>query len=133
MHIYMCAYACMCACIDVCLCIHMIVHVLYVLTYVYILCIFSILSLEGVVTRSTAALWRDNLTNYGHQMLMNEQQIDELKDGLEFGKALRLPSHLAFSTVQIHDVINKSPVQHFNRLRLAVITLQMFVHDLLSV
>lgn len=77
---------------------------------------------RAIVTRSATHLWRDYLTNYGYQMLMNEEQIDDLKSGLEFGKTLRLPLHLTFSTTQIQDVIHKNPVQCFSCLRLAFIT-----------
>ena len=75
---------------------------------------------RGVITRSTASLWTQYLTNMSHQLSMNEQQIDELKFGLEFGKAIELPPEVFFSTTQICDMlISKNSVRYFSHLKLA--------------
>ena len=72
--------------------------------------------------RNSASLWRMHLTNYGHQVSMDERQVDDLKAGLEFGKALGLPLDLTFSAAQMSDLlICKSTVRYFEYLRLAVI------------
>ena len=85
--------------------------------------VLKIRSEQGVGTQSTTSLWQDYLTSYGNQLLMDEHQIGELKAGLEFGKALRLPSELAFSTVQMCDLlICRKTVLSFEYLRLVSIT-----------
>ena len=101
---------------------------MYVLTYTCVLPSVSVAlkirSKRGVVTRSTISMWRDYLTNYGHQVLMKESQIDELKSGLEFGKAIRLPPDLTFSAVHMCDLlIFRNTVRYFEYLRLVSTTL----------
>ena len=67
-------------------------------------------------------MWQKYLTSYGHKVLINEHQIDELKSGLEFGKALELPSDLTFSAAQMCDLlIYKNTVCYFEYLRLAAV------------
>ena len=52
--------------------------------------------------------------------MINEGQIDELKFGLEFGKAIELPPDVFFSTPQICDVlIGRLSVRYFSHLKLA--------------
>ena len=70
------------------------------------------------VTRSTCQLWRDYLTSRCHQLTMNEAQIDDLKRGLKFGKAIKLPQELMLSARQMCDMlVERETVRQFAHLR----------------
>ena len=72
------------------------------------------------MTRSTSQLWRDRLTSRSHQLTMNEAQIDDLKHGLKFGKAIELPRELMLSARQMCDMLVERKTNHqFTNLRSA--------------
>ena len=66
------------------------------------------------------ATWRDYLTSYGNQLALDEQQIDGMRNGLEFGKKIGVPSDLALSVVQMRDIV-VSTVRYFDHLRLVIV------------
>ena len=72
---------------------------------------------RGVITRGVMATWRDYLTSYGNQLALDEDQIDGMKQGLEFSKKIGLSLDLALSVVQIQDTV-VSTIRYFDNLRL---------------
>ena len=52
---------------------------------------------------------------------MNEAQIDDLKRGLKFGKAIKLPQELMLNVQQMCDMlVERETIRHFTHLRCAV-------------
>ena len=57
------------------------------------------------MTRSTSKPWKDNLTSRSHLIKLNQAQIDCLKIGLKFGKAIELPKELCFNAELMCDML----------------------------
>lgn len=75
------------------------------------------------VTRNAAsATWEAHLISRSHQLSMNEIQIDGLKSGLIFGKAIGLPQDLMLQAHLICKMlIGQESVQKFTHLRYNII------------
>ena len=72
------------------------------------------------MTRSTSQLWRDHLTSRSHQLTMKEAQIDDLKRGSKFSKAIELPRELMLSARQMCDMlVERETIRQFTHLRSA--------------
>ena len=62
-------------------------------------------SQRGAVTRNAPKQWEDHLTSRSHHITLNQAQIDGLKIGLKFGKAIELPSDLRFNADLMCDMV----------------------------
>ena len=62
-------------------------------------------SRRGAVTRSTPKQWKDHLTSRSHLITLNQAQIDGLKIGVKFGKAIELPSDLRLNADLMCDML----------------------------
>ncbi|CAI8008749.1 hypothetical protein GBAR_LOCUS5961, partial [Geodia barretti] len=60
---------------------------------------------RGSVTEGNLKMWKDQLTSRSHLLSMNIFQIECLKNGLLFGKALDLPRELRFNTVLMQEML----------------------------
>ena len=93
---------------------------LHVYTHTFIVSLALKVRTQRVsVTQSNhRQLWQDCMTKISHQLTMNEAQIDELKYGLKFGKAVELPHEVMFSAHQMCDVlVEHETIQQFAQLR----------------
>ena len=57
------------------------------------------------MTRSTPKPWKDHLTSRSHLITLNQVQIDGLKIGLKFGRAIELPPELKFNAELMCDML----------------------------
>lgn len=72
-------------------------------------------SLRGIVTPSTANMWGTHLLKRNRQFSMNKIQINGLKNGLEFGKAVQLKEDLMLKPHQM--LTGQDSVRKFTCLR----------------
>ena len=77
---------------------------------------------RGTVTRSLLKPWKDHLTSRSHLLSMNESQIDCLKAGLKFGKAIALPKEFKFNSELMRDMVippdpTSTTVRYFSHLK----------------
>ena len=70
-------------------------------------------------TRATKQRWRDYLvTKYRHRILLDNNNITELKSGLELGKLLELPFDLSCNYMHLTDLlVTDSAVRPFYQLK----------------
>ena len=94
-------------------------------TYIYIHTVslaLKVRSQRGTITRSTSQPWRERLISRSHQLTMNMAQINGLKLGLKFGKAIELPQELKLDAQMMrdllipHDTTSKCP-RYFTHLK----------------
>ena len=72
----------------------------------------------GVVTRNTPNVWRDMLIKFSSNLVIDPVTVTEVKEGLEFGRRVRLPSDLTFSTLNLaHLFASEGHVRPFQHLR----------------
>ena len=72
----------------------------------------------GVVTRNTPNVWRDMLIKFSSNLVMDPVTVTEVKEGLEFGRRVRLPSDLTFSTLHLAQLFaSEGHVRPFQYLR----------------
>lgn len=85
---------------------------------------------RGTVTRGNLKIWKDQLTSRSHLLSMNDFQIECLKNGLLFGKAIDLPRELRLNAELMRDMLvppdpSSVNVRYFTHLRY---DLQSFYH-----
>ena len=79
---------------------------------------------RGRVTEGNLKMWKDQLTSRSHLLSMNIFEIECLKNGLLFGKAIDLPRELRFNTVLMQEMLvppdpsSTVTVRYFTHLRL---------------
>lgn len=72
----------------------------------------------GVVTRNTPNIWREMVIKFSPNLVMDPVTVAEVKEGLEFGRRVRLPSDLAFSTLHLAQLFaSEGHVRPFQHLR----------------
>lgn len=70
------------------------------------------------MTQSTTTTWKTHLIDLSHQLSMNEKQIDGLKGGLEFGRAIGLPQDMQLNVHNMCDMLcPQKSVRNFSCLR----------------
>ena len=62
-------------------------------------------SQRGAVTRTALKLWKDHLTSRSHLLTLKKMQIDCLKVGLKFGKAIGLHEDMRLNTELMCDML----------------------------
>ena len=71
----------------------------------------------GTVTRNTANVWHSEVIKAIVHLAMDPGMVAEVKEGLEFGHQVHLPSSIAFSPPLLADLFasesNVRPLQHF--------------------
>ena len=73
-------------------------------------------------TRSSLKPWQDHLASRSHLLTLNQVQIDCLKSGLKFGKAIGLPEELKLNAELMCDILvprdpSTTTVRYFTRLQ----------------
>lgn len=82
----------------------------------------------GVVTRNTPNVWRDMLIKFSSNLVIDPVTVTEVKEGLEFGRRVRLPSDLTFSTLHLAQLFaSEGHVRPFQHLRWGTGTTVMVV------
>ena len=74
------------------------------------------------MTRGNLKIWKDQLTSRSHLISMNDFQIECLKNGLLFGKAIDLPRELRLNAELMQDMLvppdpSSVNVRYFTHLR----------------
>ena len=70
------------------------------------------------VTQHTSNIWQDMLIKYSPNLVMNLETMAEVKEGLEFGRWMQLPSNLTFSTHHLAKLFaSEGHVRPFSHLR----------------
>ena len=68
--------------------------------------------------QDTTTIWQDMLIKYSPNLVMDPQTVAEVKEGLEFGQRVELPSNLTFSTLHLVKLFaNEGHVRPFSHLR----------------
>ncbi len=68
------------------------------------------------VTRKTPKLWLDKFINYHSRIILTDAVIDDLVDGLDFGRLLDLPKELRLNMAELVMSI-KERIQPFKCLQ----------------
>ena len=72
----------------------------------------------GEVTQHTSNIWQDMLIKYSPNLVMDLETVAEVKEGLEFGRWMQLPSNLTFSTLHLAKLFaGEGRVRPFTHLR----------------
>lgn len=108
---------------------HSLIITCILLAYIVSLAL-KLRSYRGTVTRSAAIMWDTHLLNRNRQLSMNKIQIDALKIGLEFGKAIELKEDLMLKPHQM--LSGQDRVRKFIRLRYSSTVKQLFVFPVCS-
>ena len=70
------------------------------------------------VAQETSNIWQDMLVKYSPNLVMDPQTVAEVKEGLEFGRWMQLPSDLTFSTLHFAKLFaSEGHVRPFSHLR----------------
>ena len=70
------------------------------------------------VTQHTSNIWQDMLIKYSPNLVMDLETVAEVKEGLEFGRWMQLPSNLTFSTHHLAKLFaSEGHVRPFSHLR----------------
>ena len=68
--------------------------------------------------QDTTNIWQDMLVKYSPNLVMDPQTVAEVKEGLEFGQWMQLPSDLTFSTPHLAKLFaSEGHVRPFSHLR----------------
>ena len=63
-------------------------------------------------------MWRDHVIKYHGQLTMGPETVKEVKEGLEFGRLVQLPSDLTFSSLFLADLfVSDGQVRPFQHLQ----------------
>ena len=72
----------------------------------------------SVMTQNTSNLWQDMLIKFSPNLVMDLETMAEVKEGLEFGWWMQLPSNLTFSTLHLAKLFaSEGHVRPFSHLR----------------
>ena len=70
------------------------------------------------MTQNTSNLWQDMLIKFSPNLVMDLETVAEVKEGLEFGRWMQLPSNLTFSTLHLAELFaSGGHVRPFSHLR----------------
>ena len=72
----------------------------------------------GIVTKTTTNIWHDQVIKFSAHLVMDQATVAEVKQGLEFGQQVNLPSVLAFSPLLLANLFAiEGCVRPFQHLR----------------
>ena len=78
--------------------------------------------------QDTTNIWQDMLIKYSPNLVMNPQTVAEVKEGLEFGRWMQLPSDLIFSTLHLVKLFaSEGHVRSFSHLRWETCCVHKFI------
>ena len=75
---------------------------------------------ETHITCMTKSLWREKLVNFHHRIVFQTDAINSLKQGLELGTLLKLPSDLSFHHEHLGDLLARETLRPFSHLALVM-------------